>query len=30
MWVNLAAIPMVLLLRVPKDLHEASAPATEA
>jgi DHA2 family multidrug resistance protein len=30
MWVNLAAIPMVLLLRVPKDLHKASAPATEA
>ncbi len=30
MWVNLAAIPMVLLLRVPKDLHKASAAATEA
>lgn len=30
MWVNLAAIPMVLLLRVPKHMRQASAADVEA
>lgn len=30
MWVNLAAIPMVLLLRVPKHIRQASAADVEA